>query len=97
MARSRRVKSEREIVGWSLVAWELQGNTKPEPPLCVTITREAPRPMDDDGNVASAKAVRDQVAAWLGYDDGDARIQWRYAQSKAKNYAVTIEFINPLT
>lgn len=48
----------------------------------VTITRVAPRKMDDDGCVASAKSVRDGVADALGVDDGDPSITWSYAQQK---------------
>jgi hypothetical protein len=62
-------------------------------PVTVTLTRIAPRRMDDDGAIASLKAVRDGVADWLGIDDGSNLITWRYAQTKGapKKYAVRIE------
>ena len=41
-----------------------------DPPLNVTITRCAPRKLDDDNLVSSAKPVIDAVARWLGVDDG---------------------------
>lgn len=49
----------------------------------------------DEGSVASAlKAVQDEVAAWLGIDDGPrAPASWRYGQQRGpqKIYAVRIE------
>ena len=36
------------------------------------------------------KAVRDQVASWLGVDDADPRVTWVYAQDRAKHYEVII-------
>lgn len=50
--------------------------------LTVTITRIAPRELDDDNLAGSAKHVRDGIADALGIDDGDKRIQWRYGQAK---------------
>lgn len=60
----------------------------------VTMTRVAPRELDDDGNVTSLKAVRDGVADALGLkSDRDPRVTWEYAQAKGKvrEYAVVIE------
>ena len=50
--------------------------------VVVTITRVAPRALDDDNLARSAKAVRDQVAELLGVDDRDPRVTWRYAQER---------------
>lgn len=52
----------------------------PKVTALVTLTRCAPRLMDDDNSVSALKSVRDEVAARLGIDDGDARIRWVYAQ-----------------
>lgn len=52
----------------------------PAPPVVITLTRYGRRPMDTDGLSSSLKAVRDGVADWLGIDDGDARLTWRYHQ-----------------
>jgi hypothetical protein len=58
-------------------------------PITITLTRIAPRTLDDDNLASGFKACRDGVADWLGIDDGDKRLTWRYAQSKraAKWYA----------
>lgn len=48
----------------------------------VTLTRVAPRPLDSDNLASSLKAHRDGIADALGVNDGDARIQWVYAQAK---------------
>lgn len=55
----------------------------PRPPLDVEIIRLSRGRLDDDGATASAKHVRDAVAAWAGVDDGDtARIQFVVSQSR---------------
>ena len=84
--RAVRVKAERTITSWSLVR-----ETRPDLPVAVTLTREAERAMDTDGLAASFKGVRDEVAAWLGLDDADPRVEWRYAQRKTKGFHVVIE------
>jgi hypothetical protein len=70
--------------------------------LTVTICRIAPRALDDDNNVASGKAVRDELAWQLGLpvknekkriaDDRDPRVAWAYGQRRGvpKEYAVEI-------
>ena len=57
---------------------------KPAPPCTITLTRVAPRVLDDDNLASGFKAFRDGVADWLGIDDGDKRLTWRYAQRKGK-------------
>jgi len=61
-------------------------------PLTVTLTRVAPRKLDDDNIRAALKSIRDGVADRIGVDDGDARVTWHYAQrtGKPKEYAVEI-------
>ena len=79
MARHRRVKAERQAVQWHL-------NPIPRPalPVVVTLTRLAPSSGLDVGDnlEGSLKAVRDQIAEWLGVDDRDARVVWKYAQRR---------------
>jgi len=84
--RSRRVKSEREAVGWML-----PGKRYPLP-CVVTLTRIAPsKGLDGDNLQGSLKAIRDSVAAWLGVDDADSRVTWQYSQQRGE-YGVRIEF-----
>lgn len=66
-------------------------------PCVVTLTRIAPRALDDDNLRGALKAVRDGVADKLGTDDRDPRIEWRYAQArgKAREYAVRIDLQEP--
>lgn len=59
-------------------------------PLVVTLTRVAPRKLDSDNLAGAFKAVRDGVADALGKDDGNAGIEWRYAQQKGE-YGIIIE------
>lgn len=59
----------------------------------VTLTRIAPRALDDDGWQSAAKPIRDGVADWLGVKDNDPRFTWNYAQRKGRvrEYCVLIE------
>lgn len=87
-ARARRVKAEREAV-----AWMLAGKPKPETPCVVSLTRIAPSKGLDDDNLAGAlKAVRDQIAEWLGVDDGLSEVvRYTYHQRKGP-WGVEIDF-----
>jgi hypothetical protein len=61
--------------------------------VVVTITRIAPRALDDDNLRAGAKSVRDGITDALGLsDDRDPRLRWEYGQEKGKpnEYAVRI-------
>lgn len=88
--RAARAKTHR------LSAYLMLGPNTPRPalPCTVTLTRIAPRPLDDDNNQAAIKACRDGVADWFGLDDRDPRITWAYGQAKGKpkHYAVLVEF-----
>lgn len=87
MARHRRVKREREAVSWML------RGKPPAAPLVVTLTRVSPSSgLDDDNLVGAMKACRDQIAQWLGIDDGDPSVQYRYAQQRADKWAVILDF-----
>lgn len=90
-ARSRRVKRERSVVGWVLSVQK-----KPEIPCQVRLTRIAPSAgVDDDNLSGSLKAIRDQVAEWLGVDDKHRDIvRYVYAQKRGP-WAVGIEFLPP--
>ncbi len=89
-AKSARTKRHR------LLAWaELKRVERPTflGPVQITLTRIAPRTLDDDNLASGFKATRDGVADWLGVDDGDKRLSWRYAQERGapKTYQVRIE------
>jgi len=78
--------NERAVIGAALARV-----IRPEGPWRVTITRLGPRPMDDDNCTASAKGVRDAVAAWLGIDDGNERAVWAVRGEVGRGYAVRIK------
>lgn len=89
--KATRAKSQR-ILAWA----ELKAADKAPRllgPVIVTMTRIAPRSLDDDNLRASLKAVRDGVADWLQVNDNDSRVRWEYGQErgKPKTYAVRIE------
>lgn len=62
-------------------------------PCTVTLTRVAPRELDDDNLAGGFKSVRDGVADWLGVDDRDKRVKWVYAQRRgaSKEYGAEVE------
>lgn len=61
-------------------------------PCTVTLTRIAPRALDDDNLQSGFKALRDGIADRLGVKDNDPRVTWRYAQERGqpKQYAVRV-------
>lgn len=67
-----------------------------ELPAVVELTRISPGYLDDDNLRGAFKAHRDGVADWLGIDDRDDRVQWRYAQRgcplREAAFSVAIEF-----
>lgn len=68
--------------------------------LLVTLCRIGKRLLDDDNLAGGFKAVRDEIAAQLGRDDGPASgITWKYTQIKGSAYGVhiTIEAENAIT
>lgn len=65
------------------------------PALVVTLTRCAPRPLDDDNLRDAMKAVRDELAAQLELrSDRDPAVRWEYTQKNGRGvlYAVEVEF-----
>jgi hypothetical protein len=102
-ARASRVKRERAMTashlalqGYQRLAWLREAL-----PLRITLTRVSPRakwlPLkrcwqscDDDAVPAALKGVRDEIAAWLGLDDGDERLSFVYSQDKGRARAVRV-------
>lgn len=77
---------ERAVIGAALARV-----TRPAGPWRVVITRVGPRVLDDDNRTASAKGVRDAIAAWLGIDDGDDSARWEVRGEVARGYAVRVQ------
>jgi hypothetical protein len=79
-ARIKRVAAERAATRTALcVPRDALGDST----ACILLTRHGRR-VDDDNLQGALKAVRDEVAAWLGIDDGDERVQYCYAQQACK-------------
>jgi hypothetical protein len=97
-ARQQRAKQQRMTACWHVISKRLSAAQRLRPvawmrgPVRVTITRIAPRSLDSDNLVGSAKHVRDGVADALGINDRDERVQWVVAQAKcASGYSVRIQ------
>jgi hypothetical protein len=59
----------------------------------ITLTRIAPRALDDDNLCSAFKAIRDGIADAFHTDDRKGRLEWKYTQErgKPKEYAVRVE------
>lgn len=78
MARHRRADSHKKAIAYRMPRWT-------EPPLLVvTLTRVAPRRLDDDNLRGALKSVRDGVAARLRIDDASPLVAWEYGQEKGE-------------
>lgn len=91
----KRAKAQKEAVAF---AW-IDAGLRPLAPLwqgyewrlVVRLEHIGPK-MDDDNLRRAFKAVRDQLAALIGVDDGDARVRWEYRQrTGAPGVRLTIE------
>jgi hypothetical protein len=52
-------------------------------PMICELTRIGPRLCDSDNLQGGLKAIRDEVAAWLGCSDGPrGPVEWRYSQER---------------
>lgn len=89
--RDRRVKNERQSVAWALV-----GAPRPKMPCVLLITRKSPgNGMDDDNLGQACKAVRDQIAQWLGVNDKLREIvRYTYAQEMRVEWGVRVEVVS---
>jgi hypothetical protein len=102
-ATAKRKKAQRECALLALTVAN-RGRTFDAPmhqealPMTITLTRIGPRQLDDDNLAGGFKHVRDGVADWLGIDDGDKRLTWKYEQRKGapKEYAAEIRIESAL-
>ena len=64
----------------------------PDVPVVVTLTRIAPRALDGDNLQGAFKAMRDEVAKWIGVPDNHPSVTWEYGQRRGGvgEYAVSI-------
>lgn len=96
-----KAKREREQRRWTGLRLRTEAQMRPSAAGAVrsasrvrcTLTRVGPRQLDSDNVSRAFKAVRDEVAAWVGVDDGDEGCDgfwvWMYEQRKGL-YAVEI-------
>jgi len=91
-ARARRAKEQRANTKFHMFQSWLW-TVRQFPSWWITLTRIAPRQVDDDNLRGALKAVRDQVTVELELEsDADPRLTWHYAQArgKPKEYAVRV-------
>jgi hypothetical protein len=89
--RAKRVRTERHTAAWMTRAALRDAGVRPcvaAGAIVVTIRRHGSVPFTDTDNLVGAcKAVRDGIADALEMNDGDPRIEWRYAQAACKRKA----------
>lgn len=86
-AKAREVEHQRAAVRLAF-----EGVALPTKPTRVLIVREGPVLLDTDNAVAACKAVRDEIAALLGVDDGPkGPVTWVVEQLRERAYGVRIE------
>lgn len=87
--KARRAEIQRDALadacrraGWGAVGVI---STRWQPPLPARVTfTHVGRAMDDDNLRSAFKALRDEVANWLGVDDGGTEVAWEYQQRAGK-------------
>lgn len=91
---ARRIKEQRGVAKLTMQSLlapdEMPGSwTK----TVIRLTRIAPCKLDSGNLEVSFKGVQDGIADAIGFDDGDARLTWQYAQERGepKQYAVRVE------
>lgn len=98
MVRHRRVRREKEEIGWELQRYGAR-HGRPAIPCSVLLTRLGPsQGLDDDNLVGALKSTRDAIAEWLHVNDRDRMtVRYLYAQAWAPKWGVRIEFGEPPT
>lgn len=98
-AVTKRKAEQRKAVGTRLRAWQASGMggapLSLEVPVDVQLTRIAPCRLDSDNLGSAFKAVRDEIAKWLGVDDKkEDLVRWlppAQCKGKPREYGVRIE------
>ena len=101
--RHSRTQGQRKMVAlhmktqgreWLAHARRILGNERMR--VGCILTRVAPRQLDSDNLQAAFKAIRDEVAAQVGIDDGSDRWHWEYHQRKgAPGVEVVLQILQP--
>lgn len=92
--RHRRFQDQRFLVrcAWrNEVGSHSERNLRGFLPSTIVLTRLGGRRLDSDNLAGAFKAVRDELAALMEFDDGDDRVSWDYKQAKAKEQGIRVE------
>ena len=89
--KSPRVQNQR--LAARLAVADLLRRAQPQMPVVVTLTRIAPRKLDDDNLRSAFKAVRDGVADALGVNDGGKQVTWAYRDERRATRERAIEIV----
>lgn len=87
--KRKKAQKQETRIEWKRAA----GRRRISLPCVVRLTRIGSRPLDDDNLGESFKAIRDQIAAEIGVDDGSSLIKFEYAQEAIgkREYAVRVQ------
>lgn len=87
---NRKRAQQREVS----VEWRRAFGQRPIPlPCVVTLTRIAPKALDDDNLRSAFKGIRDCIARQIGVDDGSELIRFEYKQIpiRSRKYAISVQ------
>ena len=96
-------KSARHKIQRMLINAYMNKQQRPNPPCIITLTRIAPRFLDEGDNLPMAfKSLRDAIAAFIypglaaGRADDSNKLEWKYKQEKGKvkEYGLKVEIEN---
>jgi hypothetical protein len=88
--KAERAKAQRAAIALAM-GRRLRALRHPTAKFVITMTRQAPRELDEDNLAGAFKHVKDEVALQLGFkDDRGKRLGWRRAQAKGP-VAVVVE------
>ena len=79
---------EQKMVVWYFLSEALKKPPLDAIPCTVTLTRIGPRKLDSDNLAGGFKAIRDEVARWMGINDNHPDVVWAYQQVTSKEVKV---------
>jgi hypothetical protein len=92
-AKYRRADSQRTalIFAWNSAGLSLGHKPNVSGGVRVKWVKLGGKKLDDDNLHNAFKALRDCLAGWLGLDDGNERVSWKYAQEPGGDVGVRVE------
>lgn len=92
--KNKRKRGQQEAIRIALLGCSLPTFMRVETgSVLFTRLSDGDKRLDGDNLANAFKAARDQVAEWLGIDDGDSRLTWIYDQDKSLSNGIVISVV----